>query len=77
MAKRGGGYNTNGPGGVALNWEWMELDTTSCQTDFIWSGAFPPMNQSYGGVPDSCNQCHGGFGANDYVASPKILLKDY
>jgi hypothetical protein len=78
MAKRGGGYNMNGPGGAAINWEWFELSPTACSEGFVWSGAFPPMNQSYGGTPDACNQCHSGFASsNDYVASPKIRLKDY
>jgi len=77
MAKRGGGYNSNGPGGAAINWEWFELDPAACSSGFVWSGAFPPANQSYGGTPNACNDCHGGFQSNDYVASPRIVLKDY
>jgi hypothetical protein len=77
MAKVGGGYNPNLPDGGPLNWEWLELPTGSCPVDFIWSGAEPPMNQSYGGTPQACNQCHSGYPDNDYVASPKILLEDY
>lgn len=77
MAKVGGGYNSNGPNGASINWEWIELSPGDCPSDFIWQGAFPPANQSYGGTPTVCNDCHSGFQSNDYVASPKILLKDY
>jgi hypothetical protein len=77
MAKVGGGYNPNGPGGVALNWQWFELLPGACPDGWIWDGYEPPANQAYGGMPQACNDCHGGFPQNDYVASPKILLKDY
>jgi hypothetical protein len=77
MAKVGGGYNPNLPDGGPLNWEWLELPAGDCPVDFVWSGAEPPMNQAYGGTPQACNDCHSGYPENDYVASPKILLKGY
>jgi len=76
MAKVGGGYNPNGPDGVAINWEWIELNGTGCDLSFIWSGT-PPASQAYGGNPQACNMCHSGSADNDYVASSRILLKDY
>jgi len=77
MAKVGGGYNANGPEGQALNWEWVEVTGSGCNVSFVWQGSTPPANQAYGGTPQACNQCHSGFPANDFVASPRILLKDY
>jgi hypothetical protein len=77
MAKTGGAYNPNGPDGKPLNWEWIELTGSGCDVSFVWQGATPPASEAYGGTPQACNMCHSGFPENDFVASPRIFLKDY
>jgi hypothetical protein len=78
MAKVCGGYNPNGPDGQAINWEWFELAPVDCEAGFVWQGYTPPSNQSYGGTPNACNDCHSGFAkSNDFVASGTIKLKNY
>jgi hypothetical protein len=77
MAKRGGGYNPNGPDGDPLNWEWFEIAGSGCDINIVWQGATPPSSQAYGGTPQACNQCHSLHASNDFVASSHIVLTEY
>jgi hypothetical protein len=75
MAKRGGGYNSQG----ALGWEWFELlDGSDDETLIVWRGITPPTGEGYGDVVGgACNTCHGEHADNDYVASAALLLSSF
>lgn len=72
--KRGLGYNTNG----ATNWEWFELTedlTAQVKVQIQWRGVGPPLGDTYGGDPNgTCNSCHMGCAANDFICSSKLQL---
>jgi len=71
--KRGGGYNADG----ATNWEWFELAESGGTVNIVWRGLNPPAGM-YGGVLNSCNDCHRSCGGtNDFVCSPKLQLASF
>jgi len=75
--KRGGGFNRPG----APNWEWFELDEMNgpgSQVAIQWRGYGPPNGDTYGGDPNTCNNCHASCGAtNDFVCSPDLQLASF
>jgi hypothetical protein len=76
MVKRGGGFNSAG----AVNWEWFELQNTddpNLPVNILWSGFGPPSGESYGGNPATCNDCHEGAQANDYVWTQNLQLSSF
>ena len=72
QVKRGGHYNVTG----ALDWEWYELGiATNNVIGIKWSGFGPPAGEQYGGDPNgTCNSCHVGGQANDYVMASWLVL---
>lgn len=72
MVKRGGRYNPEG----AHGWEWFELsERADLSVAIKWRGVNAPMGEQYGADPHgSCNGCHEGAKANDYVKSPALAL---
>jgi hypothetical protein len=76
MWKRGGGFNSSG----AVDWEWFELqnlDDPNLPVNIIWRGFGPPSGESYGGDPNTCNSCHEGAQANDYVWTQALQLSSF
>jgi hypothetical protein len=73
--KRGGGYNKSG----ALGWEWFELKLVDGTWVILWRGITPPTGVcSYGGTMGGvCNDCHGAFTNNDFVASSVLDLTSF
>lgn len=69
MVKRGGGYNAAG----ALGWEWFEL-VEGGAVAIKWRGLGPPIGEVYGKSGQTCNQCHAGAQANDFVLTPALQL---
>lgn len=72
MVKRGRGFNLAG----AQGWEWLELSEVGDNAWQIdWRGEEPPNGASYRCVMEtgvdipSCNGCHLGARARDYVIS--------
>ena len=83
MVKRGNGFNAEG----ARGWEWFELSALEGNDDaplIVWRGANPPEGESYGCTGDdcgdaealTCNTCHAGSVANDFVNSAALTLGD-
>lgn len=73
MAKRGGGFNQSG----ATGWEWFELArSTQGVPVIVWRGVGPPAGHRYGQVDASCNDCHKGATANDFVMTTRLSLSD-
>jgi hypothetical protein len=70
MVKRGGGYNAAG----ALDWEWFELVESNGSVAIKWRGLGPPAGEVYGKTGQTCNQCHAGATANDFVLTPALQL---
>lgn len=78
MVKRGGDFNAEGASG----WEWFELREEGGELLIVWRGAEPPAGESYGCLPgqecdassSTCNACHAGAIANDFVNSPALKL---
>jgi hypothetical protein len=70
MEKRGCGFNAGGASG----WTWMEIVEAPPGATILWQGAEPPAGESYSVDGTSCNECHKGCAANDFVCSPKIRL---
>ena len=74
MVKRGCGYNASG----AVDWEWYELRNIDADNVLIvWHGYGPMSGESYGGNPDTCNDCHKGAKANDYVWTTGFQLSQF
>jgi len=79
MAKRGGGFNTDG----AHGWEWFELSLDGDAVVIDWRGAVPPALAGYDCVSTDpsapvgdCNACHSGSWQNDYVQDSVLRLGD-
>jgi hypothetical protein len=71
MVKVGGGYNAQG----AVDWEWYELQNNAdSSVSILWNGVVPPAGEKYANTGITCNACHGGAQANDYVQSPPLQL---
>lgn len=73
MVKRGGGYNASG----ALEWEWFELVESQGSVAIKWRGLGPPAGEMYGKSGQTCNQCHAGGAANDFVLTPALQLGSF
>jgi hypothetical protein len=74
MVKRGCGFNSDG----AVNWEWYELRNIDADNVLIvWSGNGPTSGETYGGNPHTCNDCHIGAKANDYVWTAGFQLSKF
>ena len=74
MVKREGGYNASG----AKGWEFFELQAADDQSVVIlWRGVGPPVGESYGSDPNTCNNCHSQAGANDFVWSSALQLSSF
>lgn len=64
MVKRGGEYNRSG----AVDWEWFELEPVGGAWAIAWRGIAPPSGSGYGDIEGgTCNDCHAGAKANDFV----------
>ena len=73
MAMRGCDFNP--PVG---DWEWFELTPGTGDTPLIsWRGTAPPAGNVYGGALFTCNGCHSGFTANDYVGGSAAQLSQF
>lgn len=77
MVKRGGGFNA-GDGG-SLNWEFFELSRSDGGVPAVdWRGIAPPAGRGYpSSIGGTCNSCHGGSAANDFVQSPPLQLSGF
>jgi hypothetical protein len=76
MAKRGAGFN--GQDGGAHGWEWFELADGDAGVQIVWRGADQPDGGAgYNASAQTCNQCHGQFGANDFVQSAPLQLSGF
>ena len=76
MVKRGHPYNELG----AKGWEWFELQQNSLTEPLIlWRGVKEPAGDIYGTFPTTatCNSCHSGAAANDYVQDPQLKLSKF
>jgi hypothetical protein len=74
MVKRGAGFNAGG----AVDWEWFELRNIDADDVLIvWRGLGPPSGETYGGNPATCNDCHEGAKANDYVWTTGFQLSAF
>ena len=69
--KRGGGFNAAG----CKSWEYFEL--TENPVAITWRGIGPPIGDTYGGDPNSCNDCHTKCAANDYICAPTLQLSSF
>lgn len=77
MWKRGDDFNSAG----AVDWEWFELQNTdnpALPVTIVWRG-FGPLSStdSYGGNPNTCNDCHEGAQVNDYVWTQALQLSSF
>jgi hypothetical protein len=74
MVKRGDGYNTDG----AVGWEWFELkNLDDTNVEILWRGVAPPAGESYAPGSTTCNVCHAGARANDFVWSTALTLSSF
>lgn len=74
MVKRGDGFNSAG----AVDWEWYELRNIDADNVLVvWFGNGPPSGEMYGGNPATCNDCHEGAKANDYVWTTGFQLSKF
>jgi hypothetical protein len=74
MEKRGADYDPTG----AVGWEWFELQNLDdSHVTFVWRGLGPPNGETYGGNPATCNDCHAGAKANDYVYTLGFSLSSF
>jgi hypothetical protein len=74
MVKRGGGYNENG----ATEWEWFELkNVDDANVQVVWRGVSPPAGDAYSPGSMTCNDCHRGANANDFVWSTTLTLSSF
>lgn len=74
MVKRGGNYNPDG----ATDWEWFELQNVEDgEVLIVWRGVGPPVDEGYGGDPNTgCNDCHTSEN-NDAVLAPSLDLHNF
>jgi hypothetical protein len=71
MVKRGNDYNLDG----AKDWEWFDLvKSAGGQTVIKWRGLGPPVGEKYNKSDQTCNGCHKGGVANDFVLSQNLKL---
>jgi hypothetical protein len=78
MVKVGNNFNDMG----AVNWKWCDLSNTSDPTlpvSMNWCAYGPPTGtvDSYGGNPNTCNDCHVLAQPNDYVWTEALQLSSF